>query len=203
MDGLTFVSKIIEAFAWPLTALGIIWLVLKNLAAIKGSISSLKAQGLEINFREELQTIKESATDAGVTVMYRDIADKPDLAQSTGDPHTFIIRQWAEIEEMLIDWERNNPSQSVTRNPRTIIERLKSQGVIDNDLYGLLLKMQDLRSQVVHESGFELSRGDAIDFLSLTRSLKSRLSIRLGTNWSPTPAPAPPPPPVPRPPHTN
>jgi len=189
LDGLTFLSKLLETFAWPATALVIIWLVLKNLSVIKGSISSLKAQGVEINFREELATIKETATEAGVTVVYRDIPERTDLTASTERPHEFVIKQWAEIEEMLIDWEKKNPSESMTRNPRTIIERLKKQGVIDNSLYGLLLNMQDLRNRAVQESGFEISEGEAIDFLSLIRSIKSRLSIRLGGYHRPAPPP--------------
>jgi len=57
MDWLTFVTKIIESLAWPVSIVVIVLILKKPISALLPLLRNLKYKDLELSFGEELKKV--------------------------------------------------------------------------------------------------------------------------------------------------
>jgi hypothetical protein len=149
----------------------------------KGELPSLlkrmkkaKVGNVEFDFSEAITDFKNLAFQAGVSISgVSDVFSNKDITMFQEAPEWAFIKSWQNVEDLLIKSNYGRPKTSITR---TIDELLKSSSIND-DIANLLLKMYRLRNDIVHAKNPEVSRGEILEWLGLSRSIHDRLELQL------------------------
>lgn len=62
-----------------------------------------------------------------------------------------------------------------------MIDELLSSSLIDSEVGNLVLKMYRLRNEIVHAKNPEISRGEVLEWLGLSKSVHDRLEQQLSS----------------------
>ncbi len=61
----------------------------------------------------------------------------------------------------------------------SLVQQLQSSYKIDSGLANLILKMYRLRNEIVHVSGIDLTKTEAMEWLGVSKSISDRLNQKL------------------------
>lgn len=181
MDWKEFLEKVIGHVAWPIAAFFIVAQFKNELRDFVKRIRTAKYKDVEVNLGEEIQAVKQEAENFGITIFYPEAAFPPDDVRDVeAEPEWAFIRSWQDIESLLKALHQSRTGLTKKREPiPKIIKFLVEQGVIQKDLADLLFKIQDVRNKIVHVEDSRLTRGEALEWLGISKSVKDRLSQRL------------------------
>ena len=178
MTWLQFVEQMTGHLAWPLAAF-LISLQFKNeLRQFIARIRNATFGGAELDLAAELQQVKQSAEGAGITTMYDPSAFSRDaMSALDAAPEWAFIKAWQDIERLLDRLYAPHSSSAVTSKApvRRKIGALLNAGVIDDALASVVTQLHDTRNRVVHESGHSVTRGEALEWLGISKSVADRL----------------------------
>lgn len=192
MDGLTFVSNLIDSLAWPVAAAVVFIFIVRNLGAIRAQVETLRFKDVEIKFRKAISELKEEAVEQSVTVvMPRGAAADAQLQLSQTNPELFVLDQWAHIETLLVDWERRRSIGGGSRNPKVILDAALAAGAISAPTYQIARQILDVRNTAAHAENLRITEGEAAEFLGLVTSIRERLLQGLSESGAPPPPPPP------------
>jgi Sec-independent protein translocase protein TatA len=191
LDKLTFVSNLISSLVWPLIVISIVILLRKPLRELIHDLGrrlrSIKFPGGEAEFSQELAEIKEAA----------DVANLPPVAGvPTGESLLLTIEedtnQWARLVELspraaiseAWRWVENamretakklGIPQSDTRSTIALIRALGKRETLSSDTVAIISNLRGIRNTAVHGIEPEISRSDAIEYISLVRRIIAAL----------------------------
>ena len=144
-------------------------------------INTAKYKDLEINLAEQLENLKNDASNAGVTIMYSPESFPTDnITNIEAAPEWAFIKAWQEIENVVGDYYAQVSGLSEKRVPfRKAASYLKQKGIIDGEMAMLLDKIQNTRNLIVHSTDSSITRGEALEWLGISRSVRDRLAQKL------------------------
>lgn len=163
MDWLTFLSKVIEALAWPLVALVLGLVFRKKLGDLLPAIRRLKAGPLEAEFELAAKQIRASATEASSqteTATSGDSEVKREdganavvarLLNARNDPSGMILEAWAKVDGELfrLGHQMGDIVDPLTSTAK-VYESVMSSKVLPEETTRLILQLRDLRNKVAH-----------------------------------------------------
>lgn len=189
MTWLEFISQMTSAIAWPTVAGCAIILLRKQiksaadrLVARVGEIQHLKAPGVAIDFRNEVEKLaKDTKELEGETpkalpsgVQPKDVVLPPETAEerltkyqqlAAIDPRAAILLPFADIEGAIRQrFYTLYPDQRRALSFPRILETLQKNHKLDPDVAGVLRQMSRIRNEAAHE-GTELDVDVANFFL--------------------------------------
>lgn len=195
MDWFTFVTKLLETFAWPAVTVTIFLLLRKPvidafaaLETFKGKISSV-----ELEFKRVLAAAREGADQAGLpSALEANTTTSTTTTSGPGAPTPPItpierykrlieISPRAGILDAWIDIETNLNNVAICqgipsdRAPLHIISELVARGCLTRRTESLLDELRVLRNEVVHGQNLTVSTEDATDYAMIAVRLISRL----------------------------
>ncbi len=175
MDGLTFVSELVKALSWPLLVLVFILVMRRPLGNLISFIERLKYKDFELQFRRQLQTIKEEVPvelqlgeeRTSEEVIYIEIAQK--------SPRAAISEVWRKIELVAINKLRHLLSEEEQKSRKLSALYLEHSGALTPAAQRLLRDLYHLRNQAVHAPDFAVSLDDALEYIHLAKALTKQI----------------------------
>jgi len=185
LDKLTFVSNLISSLVWPLIVVLIVVLLKKPLRELIHDLGrrlhSIKFPGGEAEFSQELAEIKEAADVANLppvtgvpideSLLFRTEADINQRARLEElSPRAAISEAWRRVENAMRETaKRLDISQSETRSTIALIRALGKHQALSPDTVAIISDLRGIRNTAVHGIEPEISRSDAIEYISLAR----------------------------------
>ena len=175
-----FVEKVIGHIAWPIAAFFIVAQFKNEIRGFVRWIRTAKYKDVELNLGQEIQAVKQEAENAGITIFYPDTAFPAETVSSIeAEPEWAFIKSGQEIESVVTNlYRQTSGSYEKRESISAIIKFLTERDIIPEELADLVSKIQGVRNKIVHVSDSELTRGEALEWLGISKSVKDRLEQR-------------------------
>jgi len=182
MDGLTFISEIIKALAWPSTIITIVYLLKKPIIELLPFMKKLKYKELELEFSQEVMALKAEISETPTLAI--DKTDTLTLATSKAfelvafSTRAAIMEAWIELETAAVEaasslWNQS-PSEAIRNIPR-LAEYLHQSKIIDDKQLSIFQRLRQLRNKAAHAEELHLSEEDAKAYIIMVSSLVQHL----------------------------
>lgn len=174
-----YLVSIIDSLAWPLTVLGLAFLVRKPLKALIPLVESFKYKDVEVSFRKKLLEAQSDAEESGIKSEVLEEERENILKLAEISPASAIIESWKEIE--LAAKERTEAlapvggSFSNSRNNRPI-DYLELTGALVPSTARAIREMRHLRNQAAHSAKLNISRESVIEYVTLAKAISNQIS---------------------------
>ena len=181
MEYLKLLVQAIGHLAWPVAAL-LIALSFKNeISSLLKRVKGAKFKGVEIDLENAFQEVKTDALDAGITMRYPlESYQKDNIDALQEAPEWLFVKTWQEIENLLnTAYKEKIDNKGRTPPIVSVITALVDNSVLGSELASLVRKMRDIRNTIIHSPSLEMTRGELIEWLGLSRSITDRLSREL------------------------
>lgn len=176
IEYLKLLVNLIGHLAWPALVASALWYFKKDVAKLLQRIKKAKYGDIEIDLAEAIDEVKNDAVELGITIAYPSSsysASDLQLVQTT--PEWAFLQSWQTIENILITKGSDGKRQPIAK----VVKQLQNIDKIDNGLAELILKMYRLRNEIVHHSGVNLTKTEAMEWLGVSKSIADRLKQRL------------------------
>ena len=182
MEYIKLLVQLIEAIAWPGTALVIFFAFRKQLVALLPSIRRFKAGPVEAEFEKEVELISSdqlprlpSAKDSPDALSRRDQL----LRVAQVNPRVAIIDAWQGIEfalkrAALQRFGGSSPPPDIS-SPVSLIRDLAEEDCLDTSDVSLLHELRGLRNQATHLPDFGPSYESAANYIELAVRTQEKL----------------------------
>lgn len=188
MDSLAFIAKLVEALAWPISAIVLVILLRREIAALAPFIRKLKAGPLEAEFEREVRELRSAVE----TAKNRTSLQQPSWQIATEklaqvNPRSAILEAWRQTEAAAIrELRERQPgvSEEQVRSTREVLRLLGETGIATPEEVALLNQMRFLRNQAGHVESFQPTYEAAMNFIQLGAHLMARIHSGLGEDPS-------------------
>lgn len=191
MDWLTFITKLVDALAWPVVALVLGLVFRRKLLALIPTLRRLKAGPVEAEFElaakqalanaEEVQTpspaetptrLAESGTSKNQLVIAK-------LREARGDPAGAILEGWAKVDgELFRLGLQTGTVVDPLENTGKVYSAVISSGILPAQTASLVKELRDLRNQVAHVKVAPTSEAAQDYLLAVDRAVELILNYR-------------------------
>ena len=158
---------LVDALAWPVVAVIVVFMLRKPLAHLIPLIEKIRFKDMEVYFRQLIEQTT-SQTDAVSPSL-----DTPPIDERIQDlarvyPRGAIIESWILIERAVIDLaavRQISIPPSRQKSPRQVVAALEKAGILDEDLAKIVKDLNVIRNGVAHTPDLSPSRGDAQEYI--------------------------------------
>jgi hypothetical protein len=185
MDALTFVSKLVEALAWPAVVVSVLLIVRKELPAIARSLRKLKFKDVEVEFGEAAkavaaetkQAVPPPKPDVKVLGDTQDSATARLEAIAELSPRAAILEAWLRVEAAAADLIRKQGSASLssTPGPLRLREGLQRAEVLTPPQVSAFESLRRLRNEAVHTPDAEFTPPAVTNYIKAALSMAAYL----------------------------
>lgn len=185
VDWLTFVSRVIEALAWPAAFLAVLLVVRKELPEIVRSLRKLKFKDVELEFGTEAKAVAAEAKEAiPPSKPNIRLAGRPReemalrlAAIAELSPRAAILESWLQVEAAAADVIRERSTSPVSSMPGPIrlrdgLIRLKVLNAKQADIFE---NLRDLRNKAVHFPDAEFTKAAVSSFIEAALAMAAYL----------------------------
>ncbi len=178
------ITGLVQALAWPLTVLIIMFLLRNRLGELLLRLRSVEHGDTRLNFQDELHAI---STQADVPVMAaKRVADnggddplEPLRALAKTAPRQTVLNAWNQLMDAFIDVAHEHRIELADveiKTPKFLAQRLKNAGLIDAQTSEAFISMRLLRNKVAHAEAMPVTSKDALAFIDMVASLLQSLA---------------------------
>lgn len=162
MDWLTFITKFVEALAWPIVVLVLGLMFRRKLLEIIPTLRKLKAGPVEAEFelaaKQALANAEETKiqglAEASVPVIKTEAGSEQVIAklrEARGDPAGAILEGWAKLDgELFRLGLQVGAVVDPLENTGKVYNAVISSGVLPAQTMSLVRELRDLRNLVAH-----------------------------------------------------
>ncbi|NOQ76793.1 MAG: hypothetical protein GQ475_03165 [Methylococcaceae bacterium] len=182
MDALTFLSELIKAVAWPVTAIVLVLLLRKPIVELIPLLRKLKYKELELEFAQEISELKAEAE-----AIAKEKGEEPPSIASTSSnllnlvafsTRAAIMEAWLEVESASDSVASSFWGQSPNgtfRNTPKLGKYLLQCKVIDEKQLFVFNKLRQLRNKAAHAQELDLNENDARSYVQLASDLAKHI----------------------------
>lgn len=167
----------LDVVVWPCVVLIVLFILRKPIKALLPYVKTIKYKDLEVNFRKGLDQIKEEAIEAGIDIQ-TGIGDRSEIYKLTeSSPTSAILESWKELEvSAKRKVEELAPRETKFRNPlQRPIAYLEHTGALNPSTTRTVRDLQSLRNQAAHSTKLKITKEDAIEYISLSKSIMKQV----------------------------
>jgi hypothetical protein len=185
MDWLTFISKIVDALAWPLVIVGLLFFLRKELPNIVRSLRKLKFKDVEMEFGEAAKALAEetkravpnSKPDEDEHASFVDPEEAKLKAIAEYSPRAAILEAWLQVESATAEFLRAQGAQGISSvaGPLRLLERLRTVGVLTPPQESAYEHLRQLRNQAVHAPDAEFTASAVSNYIESALSMAAYL----------------------------
>ncbi|MBK0417033.1 hypothetical protein JD974_21745 [Chromobacterium haemolyticum] len=184
MDWLTFITKVVEATAWPVVACICFFALKEQLLRLFPFLRRLKYKEFEAEFGEGLREVSEKLIANVEPVTFTTLPEAIATTGSSRDhfirlaevaPRAAILEAWLQIEHAAQRLIRSHgvaerrPLRMV--GPAIILDCLDKTSVVTPEQRESFNKLRQLRNKVVHFAEISLPLDEVIEYIDLALSL--------------------------------
>lgn len=175
MDWLTFISEVIQALAWPLTVVVIVFILRDELSRLMHNIKRFRHKDTEIDFEQSLREIS-----AEIALDNNDEARSPEQPDDLAilSPRGSIIESWLRIEGALIDYNQRHKitaRDNIDKSDRTEILQILDRDILSKSSIHALDKLRRLRNEAVHMTDSGISTSAANKYRQMANRLVAEI----------------------------
>ena len=181
MKWLEIVERIIGHIAWPLASYLIVIQFRSEIRSFIKRIKNAKYKDLQVDLEKEIKEIKDEAEDAGINITYDSSAFSEDSIKNIqAAPEWAFIKSWQDIEDTLLKYYTTVSGLKTKRvSVGKVLIYLENKGILDDEIIMLIRKLMSVRNQIVHNSVSSVTRGEAIEWLGISKSVNDKISQKL------------------------
>lgn len=191
MEIANLIVRILEAIAWPLTVIIIMFIFKSQLGRVILTLSKLRYKDLEIEFDKDLKDAEYKARELQLPSP-EDIKGIPEAVVPTSpydrlsqiaaiSPRAAVTEAWQIIELSTMEAAK---AQGITvrgaRAEREVIRSLVKRAKLQEGTLDLYENLRRMRNNAVHAHEFEIDTEEAIRYVDLALSLAYR--VRMSVN---------------------
>ncbi|TBR07498.1 MAG: hypothetical protein EPO47_11175 [Rugosibacter sp.] len=175
MDSLTFISKLIESLAWPLSLVIVAWLMRAELRELLRLVKKLKAGPVEAEFDREVRSLRveiETREPTAPTTPATRAQTDPLLELAARHPRAAILEAWRAVEVALLRLanSRDLLPPGLDKTPsRHVIGVITKDHLLAPEEIALYYDLRNLRNQAAHATDFDPSEIAALDYVELSK----------------------------------
>lgn len=175
MDWLTFISKIVEALAWPSVPIAVLLIIRKELPAIAKSLRRFKYKDVELEFGESAKAIasetKEVLPEPSNDVLLP--SEPKTKAESRLEeiadiaPRAAILEAWLLVEAAAADVIQKKNLGNITNfpGPLRLRESLQKGNILNTRQLAVFEQLRKLRNDAVHVPDAQFTKEAAISYI--------------------------------------
>jgi hypothetical protein len=185
MDWLTFITKIVEALAWPGTVVVVLFLIRRELPQIVRNLRKLKIKGVELEFGEAAKAVASEAKDA----VPSDDANtrlpgqsRHELAERLNSiaefaPRAAILEAWLQVEAAAVDVirKRSSPNLKSLPGPMRLRDSLMKIEVLNSKQLAVFENLRILRNEAVHLAEAQFTRASVENYIEAALAMAAYL----------------------------
>lgn len=181
MEWFAIIERIVSHIAWPIAAVLIVSQFGGELKNFIRRIKNANYNDVELDLKSEIQEIKYNAANAGVTIDYpNSILPDDSIKNIEAAPEWAVIKYWQEIENVIMELYAETSGAMTRQGPIShTISVLIENGTIDKSMADLVNKLRTMRNKIVHATESEITRGEALEWLGIYKSVRDRLAQKL------------------------
>lgn len=183
MSALEFISKFIEATAWPISIV-ILGLVLRNpIKSLIMLLSKVKYKDFEFQFGKDMSDLSQRVSkelgevknESGTDSLRAKMMEILPLS-----PKKVIKDVWNAVEESVlgISPKEMRTDTNLVKKPIKLAEALLKRQIIDETQYSIIEEMRLLRNKVVHYEKEQITIDNALEYLDSGIKLISSLKAK-------------------------
>jgi len=175
VDWLTFISKIIEALAWPGAFLAVLLVIRKELPAIARSLRKLKFKDVELEFGEAAKAVATEAKDtvppgkADVRLSGQSRDEMAIRLASIAEyaPRAAILEAWLQVEAAAVDVvrKRSTATMSSMPGPMRLRDSLVRAEVLSARQVAVFENLRTLRNEAVHVPDAQFTKESVASYI--------------------------------------
>lgn len=176
-------AELLDAIAWPVAVVAIVLVLREPIRQRIRHLRTLKWKDGEVHFDEEAAEIgRRAERGLGVKVPSARVpAEAPGVISSAWDlvdvyPRGAVIEAWLGVETELLRALQSAGVEIHRPSGGRAAQALTSEGLLGQDLAGLVKHLQRFRNEAVHAADFELSSDAATTYVATAGMLTARLS---------------------------
>lgn len=185
MDCLTFLSRAIEAMAWPGTVIILFVIVRKELPTIAKSLRRFKYKDLELEFgaatqaiaMEVKQAVPSPEKEVSLSGHPKAAAQAKLEAIAELAPRAAILEAWLQVEAAAADVIRTKSLAPLTsfQGPLRLREGLQKGGILNARQVAIFEQLRNLRNEAVHVPDAEFTKLAVASYIESAISMASYL----------------------------
>jgi hypothetical protein len=188
MDWLTFISKVVEATAWPVVACVCFFALKEQLLRLFPFLRRLKYKEFEAEFGEGVREVSEKLTASATPPTAPTTPEAIAASENTRDhfvrlaeaaPRAAVLEAWLQVEHAAQRLIRSHgvaerrPLRMV--GPTIIRDYLDKTNALTPEQRESFNKLRQLRNKVVHFAEVSLPLDEVIEYIDLALSLAGQL----------------------------
>lgn len=191
MDCLTFITKLVEALAWPATVVLVAFMSRKQVLELIPSLRELTLPGgIAARFEgklEALHIVAASKSDSGAPELSREVVSadlnvrysvaaaqtvppEADVIATEYNPAGVVMEVWQQVEakirEILVD-TKIKTFLTLPEYPVDLINTLREHGLASQNTLAVLEGLRKLRTVAAHAKGNEITKDSATRYHTL------------------------------------
>jgi len=184
MDWLVFVAQLIDATAWPAALLVVVLILRPVIKDLLLFLRKLKWGDFEAEFGRDLEHVREIVDEHVALQTLPATSDKfPEprkaflIRLADLSPRSVVLESWRDLETTAIKILGDHVPSARNQGRQRVLatHALVDAGILDEAGFHVLTILRNLRNRAAHESGFSLSRDDAVEYALMTQNLASHL----------------------------
>jgi len=181
MDILTFITKIVEALAWPVSSVALVALLRREIRLLLPLVKKIKAGPVEAEFERGTAMLSASlpSQPKAEEALTHGLAIEADGTNPSTNPRATVLESWLHLEAAANEAlgrkqaELHGPGAIATRPAsRGLAEALKASGLLHEGQLNLFKELQHLRNEVVHTLEFTPTREAIVRYMEAANYLK-------------------------------
>jgi len=182
MDIYTFITKLVESLAWPISVIAILILLRNPIYQLIPLIRKFRYKEFEFEFSEKLNEIKQESKEMAIENFEESKNERLEkyLSLLEISPKSAIVEAWSNLEKALIECGIRNGLVKEMNSSKSITGRailLQEKGIISENQLKMFSSLQTLRSRAIHnEETFEVSTQNAKEYVGTALLLALNLN---------------------------
>jgi hypothetical protein len=187
MDFMTFLAKVIEFLAWPITIIVLVKILRAEIKALLPFLKKLKAGPVEAEFERDIKEIKEYSKVQSGDVARQGVVtpEQQMLLQLVQiNPRAAVLEAWRGVEQSAIRVIQNKAiyvPERESRSPLALIRALNKEKILSEDEISLYHELRMLRNQAAHTQDFSPTTDAALAYIDMASGLKNSLDASAKT----------------------
>jgi hypothetical protein len=186
MDPLVATVEVIKAIAWPLAALVIFLSIRKQLLELIPFIQTLKALGVEVSIRRDVQDAKTLAPPPPAvpesnqsSAVQKPTRHQELYALAEVAARSAISEAWRDLETEGVQAANRLGAEALPKALRTSMsfgEGLRKARLITGDQYNAIARLRKIRNEAVHLADFSIEEQVVRDYVDTALGLAKELA---------------------------
>ncbi|MFA6311846.1 MAG: hypothetical protein WCV99_11720 [Sterolibacterium sp.] len=173
MDILTFITELVKAAAWPITAVVVALLFRAEFRALLGRLKKGKVGAAEFEFQEQVAELAKDIAEVSTAPQPVTLSAET-IRLATSNPRGVLVSTWFEVEVALknLAQKHNLLDAQSQRNPSALVRVLARAGLIPMSHAPGFTALYRLRNQAAHDEDFNPTEEAVLGYLEIAEELK-------------------------------